>query len=187
MKELSLHILDIVKNSVKAKATLIGIDIIESVQADELTIVISDNGCGMSKDFLARVRDPFTTTRTTRKVGMGIPLYEAAALQCDGRFDITSEVNVGTTVTAVFGLSHIDRAPLGDMAETMTTLVSGSPEIDFCYTHQTDTNRFVFDTREIRKELGEVPLNLPDVLLWIDAFIKEGLTTLTLSRGETNQ
>ncbi len=181
MKELSLHILDIVKNSVKAGATLIGVTITESVQANELSIVISDNGCGMSKDFLARVRDPFTTTRTTRKVGMGIPLFEAAALQCDGHFDIVSEVNVGTTVTAVFAQNHIDRAPLGDMAETMTTLVSGSPEIDFCYTHKTDTGQFVFDTRDIRKELGEVPLNLPDVILWMDSFIKEGLATIILN------
>lgn len=181
MKELSLHILDIVKNSVKAGATLIGITINESAQENTLSIVISDNGCGMSKDFLARVRDPFTTTRTTRKVGMGIPLFEAAALQCDGRFDITSEVGVGTTVTAVFRHDHIDRAPLGDMAETMTTLVSGSPEIDFCYTHTTDNDQFVFDTREVRKELGEVPLNLPDVILWIDSFMREGLNTLTLN------
>lgn len=173
MKELSLHILDIVKNSVKAGATLIGIDVTESVQENRLSIVISDNGCGMSKEFLARVRDPFTTTRTTRKVGLGIPLFEAAALQCEGAFDITSEEGVGTVVTASFQKDHIDRAPLGDMAETMTTLVSGSPEIDFCYTYTTDTDRFVFDTRTIRGELGpEVPLNLPDVLLWMEEFIR---------------
>ena len=182
MKELSLHILDIVKNSVKAGATLIGIDVTESVQENKLSIVISDNGCGMSKEFLARVRDPFTTTRTTRKVGMGIPLFEAAALQCEGAFDITSEEGVGTVVTAVFQNDHIDRAPLGDMAETMTTLVSGSPEIDFCYTHITDDRRFVFDTRTIREELGpEVPLDLPDVLLWMDAFLREGLNPSTLN------
>ena len=182
MKELSLHILDIVKNSVKAGATLIGIDVTESVQENKLSIVISDNGCGMSKEFLARVRDPFTTTRTTRKVGMGIPLFEAAALQCEGAFDITSEEGVGTVVTAVFQNDHIDRAPLGDMAETMTTLVSGSPEIDFCYTHITDDHRFVFDTRTIREELGpEVPLDLPDVLLWMDAFLREGLNPSTLN------
>lgn len=181
MKELSLHILDIVKNSVKAGATEIGITITESREKNRLSIVISDNGCGMTKEFLARVRDPFTTTRTTRKVGMGIPLYEAATLQCDGSFDIASEVGIGTTVTATFRRDHIDRAPLGDMAETMTTLVSGSPEIDFCYTHQTDTERFEFDTKQIRKELGEVPLNLPDVLFWMDSFIREGLTGLSLN------
>ena len=117
MKELSLHILDIAKNSVKAGASKIEITVSISESDDRLEIIISDNGCGMSKEFLARVRDPFTTTRTTRKAGLGIPLFEAAALQSGGDFDIESEEGVGTVVRAGFGYSNIDRAPLGSMSE----------------------------------------------------------------------
>ena len=124
MKELSLHILDIAQNSVKAGATLIQITIEEDTVADTLRITVADNGCGMDKDLLQRVRDPFTTTRTTRKVGMGIPLLEAAAVQCGGGLDIQSQPGVGTTLTAWFGLSHIDRAPVGDMPGTMGVIVS---------------------------------------------------------------
>lgn len=175
MKELSLHILDIAKNSVKAKASLIEIVIEENTEKNLLTIEINDNGCGMSKEFLSRVRDPFSTTRTTRKVGMGIPLFEAAAVQCGGKVDIDSKPGAGTWFKAYFEYNHIDRAPLGDMAGTMQTLISGSPEIDFLYRHTKDGKTFIFDTKEIRKALGEVPLDSPEVLLWIDGYIKEGL------------
>ena len=113
MKELSLHILDIVQNSVKAKATEIKIDIIESPEKNLLEISIADNGCGMSKDFLERVRDPFATTRTTRKVGMGISLFEAAAQQCGGHLAIDSELGKGTTLYVCFELDNIDRVNIG--------------------------------------------------------------------------
>lgn len=175
MKELSLHILDIAKNSVKAKATLIEIIVDEDTNKNLLTIEIKDNGCGMSKEFLQTVKDPFSTTRTTRKVGMGISLFEAAAVQCGGKLDITSEVGVGTTLTTTFELDSIDRAPLGDMAGTMVTLISGSPSIDFMYKHTKDNKEFVLDTREVRQILGEVTLDMPDVLMWIEEYINEGL------------
>jgi len=175
MKELSLHILDIAKNSVKAKATLIEIIVEEDTNKNLLTIEIKDNGCGMSKEFLRTVKDPFSTTRTTRKVGMGISLFEAAAVQCGGKLDITSEVGVGTTLTTTFELDSIDRAPLGDMAGTMVTLISGSPSIDFMYKHTKDNNEFILDTREVRQILGEVSLDMPDVLMWIEGYINEGL------------
>jgi len=175
MKELSLHILDIAKNSVKAKATLIEIIVDEDTNKNLLTIEIKDNGCGMSKEFLRTVKDPFSTTRTTRKVGMGISLFEAAAVQCGGKLDITSEVGVGTTLTTTFELDSIDRAPLGDMAGTMVTLISGSPSIDFMYKHTKDNNEFILDTREVRQILGEVSLDMPDVLMWIEGYINEGL------------
>lgn len=178
MKELSLHILDIAQNSVKANATLIQIMIEENTAADTLRITVTDNGCGMDKDLLQRVRDPFTTTRTTRKVGMGIPLLEAAAVGCDGSLEIQSQPGVGTTLCAVFGLSHIDRAPVGDMPGTMNVLVSGSPQLDFVYTHTVDGTSFTFDTREIRAELDGVPLNEPEVAAWIQAYIQEGLDSL---------
>ncbi len=178
MKELSLHILDIAQNSVKAKASLIEITIEESVAEDIYRISIRDNGCGMSKEIFERVRDPFTTTRTTRKVGLGIPLLEAAAMQCDGKLDIRSQEGDGTVVTATFRHSHIDRAPLGDMPLTITTLVSGSPEIDFLYTHIKDGAKFVFCTKDVREVLGEVPLDVPEVISWIEGTVREGLAEL---------
>ena len=178
MKELSLHILDIAKNSVKAKADLIEIIISENEEKNLLTIEINDNGCGMSKEFLEKVRDPFSTTRTTRKVGMGIPLFEAAAVQCGGYVDITSEEGVGTEFKVVFEYNHIDRAPLGDMPGTMQVLISGSPDIDFIYRHEKNGKVFNMDTRELRQVLGEVPLDTLDVLAWIDEFIREGLLEL---------
>lgn len=175
MKELSLNILDIAKNSVKAGATRIGIRVDENISDNTLTIVISDNGCGMSEEFVSRVRDPFTTTRTTRKVGMGIPLFELAASQCGGGLDIKSKQGEGTVVTARFEYDHIDRAPIGDMPGTLTTLISGSPNIDFDYSHIIDGRTFTFDTAEIREILGGVPLDAADVLTWINGYISEGL------------
>lgn len=175
MKELSLHILDIAKNSVKAKASLITINIEEDEGNNLLTIEIIDNGCGMSEDFLKTVKDPFSTTRTTRKVGMGISLFEAAAIQCGGGLKIESELGKGTKVEVKFELNSIDRAPIGDMAGTMTTLISGSPEIDFIYSHKINGKEFMLKTEDVKGVLGDVPLDLPDVLIWIDGYIKEGL------------
>ena len=175
MKELSLNILDIVQNSVKAEATLIEIIIDENIDDDKLTIVVSDNGCGMSPEFLSRVRDPFTTTRTTRRVGMGIPLFELAAQQAGGSLEITSDEGVGTCVTARVQYNHIDRAPVGDMAGTMVTLVSVNPEINFIYIHRVNNSEFVFDTQEIKEILGDVPLDSTEVLSWIMDYITEGL------------
>ena len=181
MKELSLHILDIAKNSVKAKASLIEIIVIEDEEKNFLSIGINDNGSGMTEEFLQRVRDPFSTTRTTRKVGMGIPLFEAASVQCGGKLDITSEVGVGTKVLATFQHNHIDRAPLGDMTGTIKTLIWGSPEIDFLYRHEKNGQEFILDTRELKNVLGGVPLDTPDVLEWIEGYIKEGLDGISVS------
>ena len=178
MKELSLHILDIVQNSIKAEAKNITVEIVESVGEDKLTITVIDDGCGMSEEFLARVRDPFTTTRTTRKTGMGISLFEAAAQQTGGGLDIKSKLGEGTTLTVWFGLSSIDRAPLGDMAGTMETIIGGAPDIDYVYRHVTDKGEFVLDTKELRQMLGDVPLNVPDILSWINGYIEEGLSEI---------
>ena len=176
MKELSLHILDIVQNSVKAKATEIGIKIIESPEKNLLEISIADNGCGMSEDFLARVKDPFATTRTTRKVGMGISLFEAAAMQCGGHLEIDSKVGEGTTLYVCFELDNIDRAPVGDMAETMVTIIMSAPDINYVYTHRRSEAEFVFDTKDIKETLGDVPLTTPEILGWIKEYITEGLS-----------
>jgi anti-sigma regulatory factor (Ser/Thr protein kinase) len=183
MKDLSLHILDLSQNSVSAGASLVEIIIHEDTVADKLTIYIEDNGKGMDKDFLEKVKDPFVTTRTTRKVGLGIPLMLAACKRCEGDLAIESQKNVGTKLTATFKHSHIDRAPMGDMAETMLSLVlsgnDGSEAVDFVYKHIIDHRDFCFDTREIRTALGnDVPLCEPDVLMWIKDYINEGLVNL---------
>lgn len=178
MKELSLHILDIAKNSVKANADLVEILVLEDREQNLLTIEITDNGKGMSEEFLKTVKNPFSTTRTTRKVGLGIPLFMEAAEKCGGDLDITSKIGAGTKVRATFVLDHIDRAPVGDMAGTMVTLVSGSPQIDFIYRHKKNGREFLFDTRSIKEILGGVPMDNPEVMLWTEEYIKDGLKEL---------
>ncbi len=172
MRELSLHILDIAKNSVKAKAKLVEFAVCADSAADRLAIVIRDVGCGMCPRFLRRVQDPFTTTRTTRKVGMGIPLFKQAAESAGGSFSISSELGKGTEVRAEFQLSHIDRMPLGDLGSTMILLISGSPDIDFRLDFQVDERSFSLDTREVKQTLEGVPVDLPEV----QAFLREMLT-----------
>jgi len=178
MKELSLHVLDIAQNSITADANLIEIMVSEDFVANTLSITISDDGKGMSKEFLKKVRDPFTTTRTSRGVGMGIPLFESAAISCDGCFDITSQLGIGTNVFAQFAHNHIDRQPLGNIAETITTLVFGNPTIDFVYKYNVNGGTFEFDTRIIKETLSGVPIDALEVILWIKGYINEGMEGL---------
>lgn len=178
MKELSLHILDIAQNSITAGAKLVTISIDENSENDLLTITIEDDGKGMSEEFLEKVRDPFTTTRTTRPVGMGISLFESAANACGGQLDIKSQLGIGTVVTATFIRSHIDRAPVGNMAETFVTIIGTNPDIDYVYTHAYNGESFTIDTREIKAILGEVPLTVPDVTMWIKDNINESLNNI---------
>ena len=173
MRELSLNVMDIAQNSISAGASLITIRVEEDRPADTLSISVEDNGKGMSPETVQKVIDPFYTTRTTRPVGMGIPLFRMAAEATGGSLSITSKPGAGTTVTAVFGLSHIDRLPLGDMDGTVSTLVRMNPGLDFCYIHRVDGREFVFDTREIRDILGDVPLDDPDVALWLNEYLRE--------------
>ncbi len=174
MREISLHILDIVQNSVVAGATKIDVTVCEDIASDKLTVKISDNGCGMTKEFLEKVVDPFTTKRTTRKVGLGIPLFKSAAEATGGSFDIESELGKGTCVKAVFGYSHIDRQPLGDMSETMLGLFTSYENINFVYKHSVDEKVFEVDTNEIKNVLGDVPFSAPEVYLWLSEFLTEG-------------
>ena len=178
MKELSLNILDIAQNSISAKASLITIKVDKDEAKNLMTLTVEDNGRGMSKEFVRNVCDPFVTTRTTRKVGMGIPLLKLAAEQADGEFGIESELDVGTTVTATFKLNHIDRTPLGDIGQTMSMLVSCNENIDFVYRHLSQGQEFCFDTRQIREILNGVPFNEPDVVLWIQEYIRDGILSI---------
>lgn len=173
MKELSLNVLDIVENSVKAKATLTQILLSETEETLSLTII--DDGCGMDEQVLKSVTDPFYTTRTTRKVGMGIPLLKMEAEMTGGSFDITSSVDEsdhGTTVNAVFYKNHIDFIPLGDIISSVVTLIQGHPDTDFVFVHEKGEKSVSLDTREIRSVLGDAPINDYSVLQWI----RESLT-----------
>ncbi len=182
MLEISLHILDIVNNSVKAGASLISVTVEEAKKENLLKITIEDNGCGMDEEFLKEVLDPFRTTRTTRKVGMGLSLFKAAAENTGGSLTISSEKNVGTKVEVWFTYDHIDRQPLGDMAETMLTLISGNETVDFVYTHVVDENDFKLDTREIKNVLGdEISLGSPEIVMWLKDYIGEGLSEISAS------
>lgn len=179
MKELSLHILDIVQNSVAAKASFIDINIVEDLTTDKFIIEVIDNGHGMDKEYAEKIKDPFTTGRKTRKVGLGVPLLYRACIRCDGDLKIQSERGKGTRVTAWFKHSHIDRAPLGNMIDTILTIIMGNPEIDIVYRHKKDKNEICFDTREIKKALGEVPINEPEVISWIKGFLEEGFSSIS--------
>lgn len=173
MREIALNILDIAENSVKANAKLVEIDVVAA--DDLLTVSIVDDGTGMDKEFLARVTDPFTTTRTTRKVGMGIPLFKMASEMAGGQFEISSEKGVGTSVKATFQISHIDRAPLGDVADTMVTLLSSEKDTDFRLHIAVDNNTFDFDTRELKAELGGIPVDTPEILVFVRDMIKDNI------------
>ncbi len=177
MKELSLNILDIAENSVKAKATLTEIEIVE--QGDKLTLTITDDGCGMTDEILKMVTNPFYTTRTTRKVGMGIPLLKLEAELTGGSLSISSKhisdypMEHGTVVTAVFYKNHIDCTPLGDVVASITTLIQGHPDTDFLFIHKKEEKEILLDTRELRQVLGDVPLNTYDVIKWIEEYLNE--------------
>ena len=180
MKELSLHILDITKNSVSAGAKNISLSLTET-QEHALTIVIADDGRGMTPEFLARVTDPFTTTRTTRKVGLGLPLLKMAAEGTGGTLFITSihkeedEKNCGTTVKATFYTNHIDCPPLGDVVSTVVLLVQSAPFLPrYIYRHVKDGKESHLDTRELHEQLGgDIPLNEPEILSFIGEYLKE--------------
>ncbi len=173
MRELSLNVMDVAQNSVRAQASLVQITVDESEKEDKLTIRIADDGCGMTQEQVQQVIDPFFTTRTTRKVGLGVPLFKLSAEQTGGSFDIQSEKNVGTTTTAAYVPSHMDMTPLGDINSTVKILIQCNPEIDFVFTHSTDNGSFTLDTRELREVLGDVSLDTPDVLEWIGQFLEE--------------
>lgn len=173
MKEISLHILDAAKNSLDAGASLISILVWVDERCDRMTTVITDNGKGMTKEALSRVTDPFFTTRSTRNVGLGIPFFKHAAEQTGGSFSIWSEPGKGTTVTAVFSLSHIDRMPLGDISSTIETLILCHPDKDFFYTYRYNEAAFELDTRNFRKILLDIPFYEPEISAFIKEYLRE--------------
>jgi hypothetical protein len=178
MRELALHILDLVQNSIEAGATRVTLEIIEDSKADTLTIRVSDNGRGMDADTQRRVIDPFVTTRTTRRVGLGLPLIDMSTKRCEGYLRITSAIGEGTAVEAVYQHSHWDRPPLGNMVETVKSILIGNPEMDFTYHHKVDNAEFTLESREITDTLGDMPLTHPDVILWLNEYLAANVANL---------
>lgn len=173
MTEISLNVLDVVQNSIRANSNFIQISVSVNSISDNLIITITDNGCGMESKQIAQMEDPFFTTRTTRKVGLGIPFFKYAAKITGGDFSIISELGKGTVVTARFVLSHIDRMPLGDMTSTMHTLITLNSHIDFLYTYIVDNKSFSLDTRDFRKILGTISFNEPEISTYIKEYLQE--------------
>lgn len=173
MRELSLNVLDIAQNSVAAGSSLVTVEAIENTAKHELTLCVADNGKGMTKEQLEAVRDPFFTTRTTRKVGLGVPLFKMAAEMTGGALTIESELGKGTTVTAVFKTDHVDFTPLGDMTSTIVALITMNTHIDFVYHFKKDKYEFSLDTRKLKEILGDVSLSEPSIAQWLTEYINE--------------
>lgn len=178
MKDISLHILDIAQNSVSAQAKNIVIDIHEDSGKDKLSILIQDDGRGMAPEIVQRVTDPFYTTRTTRKVGMGLSLFKQNAQQTGGDLTVESEPGKGTIIKTHFVLSHLDRPPLGDMPGVMMILVGGTTGIEWYYKHRVDDKEYVFDTREVKEALDGMEISEPSVMKYLKDMIRENLQEL---------
>jgi hypothetical protein len=178
MRDLSLHILDIAENSIEARASRIDIRLEEDRNLGLLILEIIDDGVGMDEEMLKRALDPFVTTKTTRRFGLGLPLLDQAARAANGRLTLESKPGGGTQVRAVFELGHIDLKPIGDMPQTLATLIAGHPEIDIVYQHKVDRSKYALDTREIKAQLGGLPIESPEVIAVLKKNIKEGLEQL---------
>jgi hypothetical protein len=181
MKDLSLHILDIVQNSIRAKATLICIEIAEIATENQLIIAITDNGCGMDKEQLQQAINPFYTSRTTRKVGLGLSLLKQNAEMAGGSFSIESELGMGTKVTAIFGLNHLDRPAMGDLVGTLLLLICSSEIENYIFKYRTPLGAFELDTREVRQTLENVPVSNPEVRLFLKEMLEENLKQIKIS------
>ena len=175
MRELALHLLDIAENSVAANASTIEIEVNEDFKSDRLKLAVTDNGKGMDAAMVARVVDPFVTSRTTRKVGLGIPLLKEAAEMCNGYLKIDSTVGKGTRLECEFQHSHIDRMPLGDVASTLLTLVIANPHIQWLLNYRVNDAVFEFDSLPIVQELGDVSLTEPSILTFVREMLQDGI------------
>ena len=180
MRELALHLLDIAENSVAAKAQNITISVDEDHQADRLQMSVIDDGCGMDEATVARVIDPFFTSRTTRKVGLGLPFLKQAAESCNGNMQITSTPGKGTQVKVEFQYSHIDRMPLGDLAGTFLSLLIASPEINWDFNYIVDGKEFRFESLPVTQALQGISLTEPSILTYLRESIESGVAEVLL-------
>jgi hypothetical protein len=181
MKDLSMHILDIVQNSIRAKALNILIGIEEKPETDQFIIKIDDDGCGMGPEELSKAIDPFYTSRTTRKVGLGLPLLKQNAENPGGRFTIQSGINKGTRLTAVFGFTHIDRPVLGDIVGTLMILFGASENINFVFSYRTPHGTFSVNTSEIMEMLDGVPIHTPEIREFLTGYLSTNLKQIQIS------
>lgn len=193
MREITLHMLDIAENSVTAGASIIEISIGEDLPNDRLKLVVQDNGRGMPAELLQRVTNPFVTSRTTRKVGLGIPLLKAAAEVCQGHFYLDSVPGQGTRLAVEFQRSHIDRMPLGDLAGTWLTLLIAYPEVHWLFHYQAKTREsaasteFTFDDAPIKQELAGISLTEPSILAFIKGLLQEGVSSVQQTIAEAHK
>lgn len=178
MRELSLHILDVIQNSIEAGASQVKVLIEENMADDYIAITIGDNGKGMESRLLRKVCDPFVTSRTTRKVGLGLPLIKMSAEHCDGYFTVQSAPGKGTEVQFSFKHSHWDRPPLGDIAQTIRNIIVVNPDLQLIYRHMVDDKMFQVDSGKIREFLGDIPLSHQAVLNWLTEYLAEGIANL---------
>ena len=178
MQDLSLHILDIVQNSIRAHANEIHICIEEMPSINQLILSIEDNGSGMPKQLAKQITDPFVTTRTLRRVGLGIPLLKQNCENSEGELSIDSEQGKGTIVKATMAYQHIDRVPLGDVVSTLITLIQGNPKINFIYNYQYEEKSFVFETAEVKKILGNVAIDNLDILAWLKEYLEQNMKSV---------
>jgi anti-sigma regulatory factor (Ser/Thr protein kinase) len=186
VRELSLHIMDVAENGVAAGATLIDIAVAEGRKGNRLEITIKDNGRGIPAPLLEQVLNPFYTTRTTRRVGLGLSLFREASRRCEGDFHIKSREGEGTEVYASFKRDHIDLAPFGDIAGSLTSLIMGNPDVDFVYRHKVDGELFRLDTREVKQELEDVSIQHPDVIRYLADLIRESVAELQSPKVPTS-
>lgn len=183
MQDLSLHILDIAENSIRAGATEIRIKIIEDIKKNLLLIEVGDNGQGMDEETKKKVFDPFFTTKACKRTGLGIPMLAQSAKECGGKLTIRTENGKGTVITASFRYDHVDRKPIGDIGNTLIVLIASNPDIDFIFEHRKDDSRYFLNTAEIRKELDGIPVNTPDVI----KIIKDDISAWLNSAGNMLQ
>lgn len=182
MRELSLHVLDVIQNAIEAGASKIEVRIEEDLERDWMTIEVADDGRGMSQEWVEKVLNPFTTTRKTRHVGLGLPLFAEAARRCGGDLSIQSKPGKGTRIKATFRHSHIDRAPLGDISAALLAVLLSESPVDLEYLHKVGTHEFQFSSLEIRKELDDIPLTHPKVRSWLSQTLCEGEASLPSGR-----
>ncbi len=175
MEEISSHIMDLVTNSISANAKNIEVSVIEDRAAGILEIRVKDDGKGMDKESAKKIQDPFFSTKTGRKVGLGVPLLKGTAETTDGAFSLTSEPGKGTEVTASFRLTHPDVPVLGNLKDTVLVLIVGNPEVDFVFTYKKDGKMFLFDTKEAKKLLEGVPVNHPEVIRFLTKYLDENM------------
>ncbi|HEX2925613.1 MAG TPA: ATP-binding protein [Ruminiclostridium sp.] len=178
MRDLSLHILDIVQNSIAARASIINIHISIDSEREYLILSVYDNGSGMDSDYTVKAQDPFVTSRTTRKVGLGIPLLKESALKCNGNFNIISKKNKGTKIIAAFSINHIDRLPIGEIGETLVAAISANAHTTFILELNSEKGCFKLSTEEVAKNLEGVPINEYEVLKWLKGYIDEGIKNI---------